>query len=208
MARRGPAQHRLRRVRPLDPWASDRRRPRSLRVRLLGAVLRALRRPAGRSSGAVVARSLRALHRDAAGWLQGHPRPGRVRRQGPGDDVHRGLPRLQGRARQAADPGVGAPRGRGGVWRREPARVPGRQRAGTQGRRRPDLRHQHVGPQYAGDHDDAPRPLRRGDLPHRGGPRPALRLLRVGRRQPEPRPRPHPRGSARRRRPHHDPRLL
>ena len=40
--------------------------------------------------------AVRTAHRDPAGWAQDHRRARRLRRQRPGNDLHRGLPRLQG----------------------------------------------------------------------------------------------------------------
>ena len=71
---------------------------------------------------------------------------GAVGRQGPAHDLRRGLPRLEGGDRRAADPGHHPARGRGGIGRREPAAVPRGQRRRAARRHRPDLRHQHVGP--------------------------------------------------------------
>ena len=90
-------------------------------LRPLGAVLRSLRRAAGRSDRALGQRPLRAHDRDAARRLQGDPRPGHRRRQGPAHDLRRGLSRLEDRHRQPADPGHGSARGRRGIRRRQPA---------------------------------------------------------------------------------------
>ena len=46
--------------------------------------------------------AVRAAHRNACRWAQDHRRPRRLRRQRPGYDLHRGLPRLQGGDRQVA----------------------------------------------------------------------------------------------------------
>ncbi len=63
-------------------------------------VLRPLRRAAGRSARSVGDAAVRAAHRDARRRPQNHRRPRRLRRQRPGHDLHRGLPRLQGRHRE------------------------------------------------------------------------------------------------------------
>ena len=64
--------------------------------------LRPLRRPAGRSFESMEDAAVRAAHRNLAGWPQDYRRARCLRRQRPGDDLHRGLPCLQGRHRQAA----------------------------------------------------------------------------------------------------------
>ena len=69
---------------------------------------------------------VRAVHRDARRRVARHPRARGCRRQGPGDDVRRGLPCLEGGHRQAADPDLGPDRGRGGVGRRQPAALSAR----------------------------------------------------------------------------------
>ena len=74
--------------------------------------------------------------------------------------------------------------------------LPRSQRGRAEGRYRPDLRHQHVGRGDAGDRHHAARPLRRGGDHPRRRPRPAFRLLRLGRGQPEPRPGADPRRPA------------
>ena len=59
--------------------------------------------------------AVRAADRDAAGRPQDHRRARRLRRQRPGDDLRRGLPRLQGGDRLAAAADHDDDRGRGGV---------------------------------------------------------------------------------------------
>ena len=113
----------------------------------VGAVLRPLRRPAGRSARAVGPRSVRALRsRPGPTARKIDPRARRLGRQGPDHDLRRGVPGLEGRDGRAADPGHDPARGRGGIGRREPAAVPRGQRRRAARRHRPDLRHQHVGP--------------------------------------------------------------
>ena len=73
-------------------WSASRR---TNGVGSAGSVLRPLRRAAGRSSRTLGDAAVRAAHRHAAGWTQGDCRARRLRRQRPGDDLHRGLPRLQ-----------------------------------------------------------------------------------------------------------------
>ena len=83
---------------------------------------------------------------DAAGRPQDHRRARRLRRQGPGHDLRRGLPRLQGGHRRAAAADHHADRGRGGVRLEEPARLRRRDNADELKRRpRARLRHRHVG---------------------------------------------------------------
>ena len=124
LAGRRSGDHRLRRHRPPDARSPHGRGPRPLGQGRVGAVLRPLRRPAGRSARAVGPRPVRALHRDPRRWDQGHPGARRLGRQGPDHDLRRGLPRLEGRHRRLADPAHPADRGRGGVRWREPAAVP------------------------------------------------------------------------------------
>ena len=122
-----------------------------------------------------------------AGRPQGDLRPRRLRRQGAGAHLRRGLPGLEGGRRRAAGRRHGHGRGRGGERVEAPARLrrgePGRAEGGRGAR----LRHRHVGPQHAGDHRLAARPrLFRG----RGAlrrPGPPFRPVR--RRGPEPDPR-------------------
>ena len=66
------------------------------------AVLRPLRRAAGRPARALGDAALRAAHRHAARRAQGDQRARRLRRQGAGDDLRRGLPGLEGGDRRAA----------------------------------------------------------------------------------------------------------
>ena len=93
----------------------------------VGAVLRPLRRAAGRSRSSS-GTTIRSSPRSRRGPTAPDDRRARHRRrQGPADDLRRGLPRLEGGDRPAAAAGDGAARGRGGVGRREPAAVPRRQ---------------------------------------------------------------------------------
>ena len=113
------------------------------------AVLRPLRRAAGRSARPVGDAALRAAHRDAARRPQGHQRARRLRRQGPGDDLRRGLPGLEGRDGLAADRHHLPGRGRGGGRLEVPAGIRRGQQGRAEGRRGPRLRHRHVGPGHA-----------------------------------------------------------
>ena len=119
-----------------------------------------------------------------ARWPQDHRRARRLRRQGSGDDLHRGLPRVQGGDRPFAVADHDDDRGRGGV-RLEPSvrlrqgqcrRVPPRLRA--------RLRHQHVGRRHARDHDLAARAGLRGGEAHLRRPRSAFRIVRRRRAEP------------------------
>ena len=109
------------------------------------AVLRPLRRPAGRSARPVEHAAVRAEDRHSAGRPQDHPRARRLRRQGPADDLRRGLPRLQGGDRQAAARHHHDDRGRGGMRLEEPVRLRAQQCRRVQARPRAGLRHRHVG---------------------------------------------------------------
>ena len=108
-------------------------------------VLRPLRRAAGRSARSVEDAAVRAAHRNAAGRPQDHRRARRLRRQRPGDDLRRGLPRLQGGDRQAAARHHHDDRGRRGMRLEAPVRLRARQRGRVQARSRARLRHRHVG---------------------------------------------------------------
>ena len=90
-------------------------------------------------------RPVRPEDRHPARRLEDAGRPRHRRRQGPADDLRRGLPRLEEGDGQAAAAGDRAARGRGGVGRRQPAAVPRRQPRRAPRRHRADLRHQHVG---------------------------------------------------------------
>ena len=134
------------------------------------------------------------------------PRPRRLGRQGPADDLRRGLPGLEGGDRASC---------------RSRSRSCSRARRKSGGVNLPAFLEANAGElradiglicdtnmwdaRDAGDPDHAARPVRRGDRDHRRRPRPAFRLLRLGGGQPQPRARPHPGRSARRRRPRHVP---
>ena len=127
---------------------------------------------------------------DASRRPQGHQRPRRLRRQGPGDDLRRGLPRLEGRHRRAADRHHLPGRGRGGGRLQVPARV----RRGQHGRaRRPTWRWSATpacGTRTRPAITSVParHGLRGGDRALRR-PRPAFRLVRRRGAQPDPRAR-------------------
>ena len=83
----------------------DGRRPScAWRRRAACAVLRALRCAAGRSHRAVGHAALRADAGGRSQWRHLDRRKGRVRRQGRSDDLHRGLPGLEGRVRRPSHP--------------------------------------------------------------------------------------------------------
>ena len=109
------------------PGPPDGGRPPPRGRRAVGALLRPLRRAAGRPARALGRRPLRPEDRHPPGRLEDAGRPRHRRRQGPADDLRRGLPRLEEGDGHAAGPGHRAARGRGGVGRREPAALPRRQ---------------------------------------------------------------------------------
>ena len=84
------------------------------------ALLRPLRRAAGRSARHVGGAAVCAAHCDPAGRAQDHRRARRLRRQRPGDDLRRGVPGVQGGHRRPAAADHHDDRGRGGV-RLEPS---------------------------------------------------------------------------------------
>ena len=120
-------------------------------------VLRPLRRAAGRSARSVADAAVRAAHRDARRRAQNHCRPRRLRRQRPGHDLRRGLPRVQGGDRQAAARHHHDDRGRGGMRLEKPVRLRARQCRRTAARSGARLRHRHVGCRDAVDHHLAAR---------------------------------------------------
>ena len=85
----------------------------------------------------------------------------RRRRQGPADDLRRGVPRLSGNRRPAVRRDHPARR-RGGDRLAVAAGFPRRQQGRTAGRPDARLRHRHVGPHDAGDHHHAARAGARG----------------------------------------------
>ena len=101
----------------------------------------------------------------------------RLRRQGPADDLRRGLPRLP-RDRRPALRRDGPVRGRGGDGLALAARLPGGQQGRAQGRPRARLRHRHVGRRDAGHHHHAARPGARGGGHQGRRPRPAFGHVR------------------------------
>ena len=126
------------------------------------AVLRPLRRSAGRPARAVGGAAVCAAHRDAAGRPQDHRRARGLRRQRPGHDLRRGLPRIQGGHRPVAAADHHDDRGRGGVRLQPPVRLRQGQCRRVQARSRAGLRHQHVGPGDADGDDIAARARLRG----------------------------------------------
>ena len=143
-----------------------------------------------------------------AGRAQDHRRPRRLRRQRPGHDLHRGLPRLQGGHRQAAAADHHHDRGRGGVRLEEPVRLRPRQCRRVQARPRAGLRHRHVGRADAGDHHLAARPRLRGRQDHLRRPRPAFRRVRRRGAEPDPAAGENPRRHVGRQWPRHHSGLL
>ena len=141
-------------------------------------------RPTRSTSGARRRSSRRSSPARAASGC----RPRRLGRQGPVDDLRRGLPRLP-EVRRPALRGHGAHRGRRGDRLAVAARLPRQERQDAQGRHRPRLRHRDVGPDDAGDHHRAARHRRRRGDPDGRQPRPALGRLRRRRRESDPRSR-------------------
>ena len=90
------------------------------------SVLRPLRRAAARPAGGMGRAALRPASRRGSASRHGDRRPRRLRRQGSGDDLHRGLPRLARGARVAARRCQRAARGRGGIGKPEPCALPRR----------------------------------------------------------------------------------
>ena len=86
-------------------------------------VLRPLRRAAGRPARPVGDAAFEPRLDDPADGRKVITARGAVRRQGAGDDLHRGLPRLEGHDRRAAGRRHDPDRGRGGIAAREPARL-------------------------------------------------------------------------------------
>ena len=199
LAGAGPHLDRCRRRASGHAGPSDGRGPCRGR-RTSRALLRPLRRAAGGSARALGPRSVRSGDR---GHRQGpgDPGPRRVRRQGPADDLHRGLPRVARRERPPALPHHLLLRGRGGVRLALPGAVPEGKRRGAEGRCRADLRHRPFRCRDAGDRDHAARPARRGGHHHRPLQGPAFGLVRGRGDEPDPRAGAHPRRSARRDRP-------
>ena len=102
--------------------------------------------------------AVRAAHRDASRRAQDHRRAWRLRRQRPGHDLCRGLPRLSRGHRQAAAADHHHDRGRGGVRLAQSIQVRAGQCKGVHARPGAGLRYRHVGPGDAGDHHLAARP--------------------------------------------------
>ena len=152
--------------------------------------------------------AVRAAHRDAAGRPQDHRRARRLRRQRPGHDLHRGLPRLQGGHRQAAAADHHDDRGRGGVRLAAFVQVRARQCRRVQTRPGAGLRYRHVGPEDAGDHHLAARTGLRGRQDHLRRPRSAFRRVRRRGAESDPRAGQDSRRAVGRQWPRHHPRLL
>ena len=149
-------------------------------------VLRPLRRAAGRSARSMENAAVRAAHRKPRRRAQDHRRARRLRRQRPGHDLRRGLPRLQGGDRQASARHHHDDRGRGGVRLEAPVRLRARQRRRVQARPGARLRHRHVGRRNAVDHDLAARAGLRGGEAHLRRPRSAFRAVRRRGAQSDP----------------------
>ena len=208
--RQGPFRHRVRDQHPPDRGSSDRGRQGRGRKRQDAArpLLRPLRRAAGRPARHVGGAAVCAAHRHAARRPQDHRCARRLRRQRPGDDLRRGLPRVQGGHRPIAAADHHDDRGRGGVRLEPPVRLRRGQCRRAQGRPRASLRHQHVGPGDAdGDHVAA-RPRLRGGAPHLRRPGSPFRPVRRRGAEPAARAVAHLGGDARRQRPRRHSRLL
>jgi hypothetical protein len=151
MAGRPTRSARLRRLRARHARPPDGRRPsrRPVARRAACPLLRPLRRAAGRSDRAVGQRSLRSQGQGRPERRQDHHRPRHCRRQGPVDDLCRGLPRLQGGAWRSALPRHHPVRGRGGIRFAVAEAVPRGQCRRAEGRFRPRLRHLDVGRRHA-----------------------------------------------------------
>ena len=113
-------------------------------------VLRPLRRAAGRSARPVGDAALRAAHRrrcaDGRKVIRGARR---LRRQGPGHDLPRGLPRLEGDDGELPVGITVLIEGAEENGSQGPARIARGQQGRAQGRFRARLRHRHVGPRHA-----------------------------------------------------------
>ena len=102
--------------------------------------------------------AVRAEARVRAAWRRDRG-PRRERRQRPAHDLSRSLPRLQAIRRPSLQYHRAVRRrGRDGIA--FPAGLSGRERQRAEGRCRAGLRHGHVGPLHAGDHDRAARDRR------------------------------------------------
>ena len=132
----------------------------------------------------------------------------RRRRQGPADDLRRGLPRLQGQpaACRATSPFCSRARRKPARPRCRTSSPPTRQDSKADLAAR--LRHRHVGPRDAGDHHHAARPRAGGGRHPWRQPRSAFRHFRRRGAQPDPRARANHRRPARRRGPRHSAGLL
>ena len=122
------------------------------------AVLWSLRRAAGRSAHSLAPPAVRACSHRSCRRAQNYRRARRRGRQGPVDDLRRGLPGLEIHHRFAAGRRHHRDRGRRGNRIEEFRAVSRGEQAGPQGRFRAGLRHRHVGPEYTGDHHLAARP--------------------------------------------------
>ena len=153
MVRPPAARHRLRGPAGDDNGASYGRRARQgcpRPKRPARAVLRALRRAAGRSHRAVEIAAVRAAPRLRQGQRQGDRCARRGGQQRPAHDLLRGGARLEERGRRLPDRRHRAARGRGGVRLAVAAGVPCRARQGGDGRPRAGLRHRAMGQGHAG----------------------------------------------------------
>ena len=118
------------------------------------------------------------------------------RRQGPADDLRRGVPRLEGGHGPAAQRHIPV-RGRRGIRLALAGAVPGTERTRADGRPGADLRHHAVRRGHAGHHHDAARVAGRGTDDHRPDEGPALGPVRRGRDQSDPGADAHPGRAAR-----------
>ena len=121
------------------------------------SVLRPLRCAAGRSAQSVAPSAVRARRHRPRRWPKNHRCARRRGRQGTVDDLHRGLPRLEEGHGIAAGRCHDPDRRRRGSRLEEFRAVHGGDQGRVEGRLRAGLRHRHVGPEHARDHNLAAR---------------------------------------------------